>query len=279
MLNLVEYPGIAERPIGIQLFGADPDHMAEAAAIVAMRNPDFIDLNFGCPVKKVVSKNGGASILKDIELLEMIVRKVTASVDLPVTLKYRSGWDDQHIVTTEVAHIAESNGISAVCLHPRTRTAGFTGSANWDHIKQVKDLVSIPVIGSGDVVSPETGKKMFDQTGCDAIMICRASFGNPWIFNQVKHYLATGETLPGPSIEERIRVALSHLRLSIEKNGQLNGLVRMRSKLCWYIKGLPGVAKLRAELVRLPEEKDVINLFDRYTKRVRESGCEEKIAR
>ena len=259
----------SERPIGIQLFGAKPDTMAETAKIASSLNPDFIDLNFGCPAKKVVSKNGGASLLLNLPLLEKIVKKVVESVDIPVTIKYRSGWDCDNIVAVETAKIAEANGVSAVCLHPRTKVQGFAGDADWSLIGEVKQAVNIPVIGSGDIDSPRKAEQMFDKTGCDALMVCRASFGNPWIFGRIKHYLQTGEILPEPDIDTRIAVALEHLRLSIEKHDTWPGLFRMRSKLCWYLKGLPEATRIRSQLVLLPTENDVIDLLMNYKEKLK----------
>jgi len=232
----------------------------------------MIDLNFGCPARKVVAKNGGASLLLDLARLEKIISKVVGAVNLPVTIKYRSGWDDKNIVAVEVAKIAEANGVSAVCLHPRTRMSGFAGKADWSLIADVKKAVNIPVIGSGDIDSPEKAKLMFDQTGCDAVMICRASFGNPWIFKRTKHYLQTGELLPEPDIDTCIATALEHLRMSVQQNGSWHGLVSMRSKLCWYIKGCPGASSVRAKLVLLTSEKDVINLFESYKMELNRAG-------
>jgi len=263
-----------ERPIGIQLFGSNPDHMAEAARLAADFNPDFIDLNFGCPARKVVSKNGGASLLMNLPKLEQIIKSVVTAVDLPVTIKYRSGWDDKNIAAIETAKIAEANGIAAVCLHPRTVKQRFAGTANWAYIQQVKEAVAIPVIGSGDIDSPEKAKLMLDQTGCDAVMICRASFGNPWIFKRAKHYIQTGELLPEPDVDTRIAVALEHLRLSVREYGTWHGLIRMRSKLSWYIKGLPQASRLRSKLVLLPSEKDVINLLESYKNYLKDKDYE-----
>jgi len=254
----------SERPFGIQIFGAEADHMARAAAMVTKLGPDFIDLNFGCPAKKVIGKNGGSSLLRNLSELEKIIRQVAQAVDTPVTVKYRSGWDSDSIVAVEVAKIAEDNGIAAVCLHPRTRMQGFSGQADWSLIKAVKQAVKIPVIGSGDIDSPQKAKQMFDETGCDTIMIGRASFGNPWIFKSVKHYLANGELLPNPDINIRINTAIEHLRLSIKKFGSPAGLFRMRNHLCWYIKGFPGASGVRSKLVLLPTEQDVIDLLGEY---------------
>ena len=266
----------SERPIGIQLFGADPENMAEAARIAASYNPEFIDLNFGCPARKVVGKNGGASLLQNLPLMEKIISKVVNAVNLPVTVKCRSGWDENSIVAVEVGKISETNGVSAVCLHPRTRKQGFTGIADWSLIRDVKKAVKIPVIGSGDIDSPQKAKQMFDQTSCDAVMICRASFGNPWIFKQTKHFLETGELIPEPDIDIRISTALEHLHKSIRKHGEWYGLTGMRSKLCWYIKGLPGSSKMRSKLVLLPTEEDVINLFNDYREQLKEIDYETR---
>jgi tRNA-dihydrouridine synthase B len=246
--------------------------MAEASRIVTEMKPDFIDLNFGCPVKKVVGKNGGSSLLKDLPLLECIIKQVVDATALPVTIKFRSGWDDTSIVAVEVAKIAEANGVAAVCLHPRTKAQGFAGEADWALLTKVKHAIKIPVIGSGDIDSPQKAKLMFDQTGCDAVMICRASFGNPWIFKQVKTYLEKGKLISMPDIKTRIDTALNHLHQSIEKHGDYSGLVRMRGQLAWYIKGLPGASKIRAQLVRLPTEAEVIELLNNYAEKLIEQG-------
>jgi tRNA-dihydrouridine synthase B len=250
-----------EQPIGLQLFGADPDHMAEAAAFAELLGPDFIDLNFGCPAKKVVGKNGGSSLLLKLPILEEIINKTVKAVKVPVTIKYRSGWDEKNIVAVEVAKIAESCGAAAVCLHPRTRAQGFSGDANWPLIAEVKKNVEIPVIGSGDIDSPQKAKQMFDETGCDAVMICRASFGNPWIFNRTRHFLDSGVILPEPTACERINLAIRHLRLSIEHYGNPRGIYNMRSKLAWYLHGLPGATRVRTELMKNADENVVVKIL------------------
>jgi tRNA-dihydrouridine synthase B len=254
----------AERPIGLQLFGANPDHMAEAAIYAASLGPDFVDLNFGCPAKKVVGKNGGSSLLLNLPIIEEIISKVVKAVFIPITIKYRSGWDEKHIVAVEVAQIAESSGASAVCLHPRTRTQGFSGKADWSLVCKVKQAVKIPVIGSGDIDSPEKAKQMFEETGCDAIMICRASFGNPWIFSRTRHYLSTGILLAEPTAAERITMAIRHLRLSIEHYGNPRGIFNMRNKLAWYLHGLTGATRIRSELMKLTDENQIVALLSNY---------------
>jgi tRNA-dihydrouridine synthase B len=253
-----------ERPIGLQIFGADPAHMAEAAIYAQSLEPDFIDLNFGCPAKKVVGKNGGSSLLLNLSIIEQIISKVIKAVSIPVTIKYRSGWDEKHIVAVEVAQIAESLGASAICLHPRTRMQGFSGKADWSYICKVKQIVKIPVIGSGDIDSPERAKRMFDETGCDAIMICRASFGNPWIFSRTRHYLSTEILLAEPTAAERISMAIRHLRLSIERYGNPRGIYNMRNKLAWYLHGLTGATKVRTELMTLTDENQIVGLLSGF---------------
>ncbi|NLI15756.1 MAG: tRNA dihydrouridine synthase DusB [candidate division Zixibacteria bacterium] len=253
-----------ERPIGLQLFGADPGHMAEAARYAASLEPDFIDLNFGCPARKVVGKNGGSSLLLNLSLIEKIIDQTVKAVPIPVTIKYRSGWDNKHIVAVEVAQIAESCGASAVCLHPRTRVQGFSGYADWSLIAKVKQAVKIPVIGSGDIDSPVKAVRMFNETGCDAIMICRASFGNPWIFHRIKHYLTAGIELPEPTPAERINLAIRHLRMSIASYGSPRGIFSMRAKLAWYLRGLPKASKIRTDLMKLTDEYAIVKLLSDF---------------
>lgn len=256
-----------ERPIGLQLFGADPGRMAEAAIYAASLQPDFIDLNFGCPARKVVGKNGGSSLLLNLPLIEEIISRTVKAVSIPVTIKYRSGWDDKSIVAVEVARIAESCGASAVSLHPRTRAQGFSGESDWSLIAKVKKSVNIPVIGSGDIDSPQKAKRMFDETGCDAIMVCRAAFGNPWIFRRIRQYLDTGELLDETSPEERIKLAIRHLQMSIAYYGNPRGIFAMRSKLAWYLHGLPGASKIRIELMKLTDEAAIIRLLNEFANR------------
>jgi len=263
-----------ERPIGIQLFGANPDNMAQAAVIASTLNPDSINLNFGCPAKKIVGKNGGASLLLNLPMLEKIIKKVVDAVTLPVTVKYRSGWDNNNIVGVEVAKIAKDNGISAVCLHPRTKVQGFAGKADWSLIREVKHSVDIPVIGSGDIDSPQKAKLMFDTTGCDAVMVCQASFGKPWIFKRIKHYLQTGQILPEPDVTIKISTALEHLHLSIQRYGSWPGLIRMRNQLTWYLKDLPEASKIRAKIVMLTSEEGIRKLLENYKQELIDKGYE-----
>ncbi len=242
-----------EQPLGAQLFGADPNAIGEAVRkVISGFHPDLIDLNFGCPVRKVVNKNGGAAVLKDLKLTEQIVRQaVTAAGEIPVTIKIRSGWDDATPVFVEVGRIAEDSGAAAVTLHARSRSGGFSGRADWTSVKQLKDAVGIPVIGNGDIATPQDARRMLDETGCDAVMVGRAALGNPRIFKEINHYLETGRALGGPSRAERIQMAREHVRLMVEEYGEARGVLKMRKCFCWYCKGFPGASELRQRLVHV----------------------------
>lgn len=262
-INLARFD-YTEKPLGLQIFGANPDSMSMAARILAQQNPDFIDINFGCPARKVVDKNGGCSVLKNMDLLKEIVDKVVSAVKIPVTAKLRSGWDDNSIVCLKAGEIIESCGAAAITLHPRTRMQGFSGKADWSLIRELKKAVKIPVIGNGDIASPEDAKRMFDETGCDAVMIGRAAIGNPWIFKRTKYFLEHGEPLPEPSPRERIEMAFEHLDLLIDEIGLMPAIYKMRTHFCWYMKGLPQVSAVRAKLVRLNEASDIRKLLFEY---------------
>lgn len=247
----------AERPVGIQLFGANPESMAEAAKVIERLSPDFIDLNFGCPTKKIVDKNGGASVLRNLKLMKTMAESVVNSVGLPVTVKMRSGWDDSSLIFLEAGKLLQDCGIMAITLHPRTRSQGFSGKANWTHIRMLKESLDIPVIGNGDIRSFLDAKEMFEQTGCDAVMIGRASLGNPWIFGRTKEFLATGIIPPEPSPRLRIETAIRHFDMTIEEYGLPRGIFIMRSRLGWYIKGIPGASEVRGILNRLESPREI----------------------
>jgi tRNA-dihydrouridine synthase B len=253
-----------ERPFGLQLFGAKPDRMAEAAKILADMNPDFIDINFGCPAKKVVGKNGGSSILRNLKLFENIVSGIVNAVNIPVTAKMRSGWDSDSLTYIEAGKIAQECGVFAITLHPRTRAQRFGGQSDWSHIAELKEALNIPVIGNGDIRSPLDAKKMFEQTKCDAVMIGRGSFGNPWIFKSIKEYLNNGVIIPEPTPRERIELALKHFDMNIEHYGHPYGMYRMRTTFCWYIKSLQNASKARNELMKLTEPDEIKDFFYRY---------------
>jgi tRNA-dihydrouridine synthase B len=262
-MELAEFDD-SERPFGIQLFGANPDSMADAARIMEELNPDFLDINFGCPARKIVCKNGGSSILRDLDLMRKIVAKVVAAVEIPVTVKMRSGWDDRSLVYLEAGRIIEDCGAVAVTLHPRTKIQGFSGTADWSHIRELKNNVGIAVIGNGDIFTPSDAFSMFDQTGCDAVMIGRASFGNPWIFQQIKEFKINGKLPAGPSPRHRIEMALKHLDMALERYGLPRGVYLMRSRLGWYIKGLPEASAVRERLNRLVSPTRIKNLLTGY---------------
>lgn len=253
----------AERPCAVQLFGSEPEVMAEAAKLALEYKPDAIDINFGCPVPKVAGNGGGSALMKDPELAGRIVRAVVDAVDIPVTVKFRAGWDNEHLNAVEFACICEANGASALTVHGRTRTQMYAPPVNWDIIRQVKEAVSVPVIGNGDVTSPESAKALYDQTGCDLVMVGRGAMGNPWIFKRIAHYMETGELLPEPTPEERMAVLKKHINLLCQYKGEYTGMREARKHSSWYIKGMRGAAEFRRECGELETPEDLERLIDR----------------
>jgi nifR3 family TIM-barrel protein len=251
-----------ERPIGIQIYGARTDAMVKSARIAEEKRPDFIDLNFGCPVKKVALKGAGAGLLRDIPKMVEIAGAVARSVELPVTAKTRLGWDIDSIEIIEVAKRLEAVGIEALAIHGRTRAQGYKGDANWEWIAKVKEAVSIPIIGNGDVVSPQRSKEMFEQTNCDAVMIGRGAIQNPWIFKDTKHYFKTGETPEPPTLSERIHLLKKHYLFSVEYKEERVGIIEMRKHLSGYLKGLPHIAKFRLELMKFETLTPIFKRLD-----------------
>lgn len=237
-----------EKPVSMQIFGADPGIMAEAASFLEGEGADIVDINMGCPVPKVVKSGEGAALLKDLPRAAAIIRKVVASVKIPVTVKFRVGWDSHQIVASQIARIAEEQGAAGVALHARTREQFYQGKAQWDYVAEVKRKVSIPVIGNGDVDSPQAAQAMMEQTGCDGVMIGQAALGRPWIFGQVVHYLEKGVILPDPSTHRKFKIIEKHLQLQLQYSGEHRGLLEMRKHLSWYLKGMPGAAKLRDQI-------------------------------
>ncbi|WP_405725584.1 tRNA dihydrouridine synthase DusB [Anaerotignum sp.] len=237
-----------ERPVAVQLFGSDPEILGAMAKKIETYPIDIIDVNMGCPAPKIVKNGEGSCLMKTPELVGKIVKSLVESQSKPVTIKFRKGFDDDHINAVEIAKIAEANGASAVAVHGRTREQYYSGKADWDIIKQVKAAVNIPVIGNGDVFTPQDAKNLFEHTGCDAIMVGRGAQGNPWIFKRILHYLETGELLPEPTGEERVEKALRHAQMLIDYKGEYIGVREMRKHMAWYMKGMPGAAELRGKL-------------------------------
>lgn len=253
-LDIFDY----ERPVGIQIFGGDEEAMAMSARIVDAVNPDLIDINFGCPVKKVVCKGAGAAVLKDVDLMVRLTKAVIKSTSLPVTVKTRLGWDHDMINIDEVAERLQDIGVQALSIHGRTRAQLYKGEADWSHIARVKDnpRITMPIFGNGDVDSPEKALEYKNKYGVDGIMIGRAAIGYPWIFDEVKHYMKTGENLPKPSVSDRVEAARNHLKWSMEWKGERLGIVEMRRHYTNYFKGIANFKEFRTKLVTLdfPDE-------------------------
>lgn len=255
-LDIFDY----ECPVGIQIFGGDEEAMALSAKIVATVNPDLVDINFGCPVKKVVSKGAGAGVLKDIDLMVRLTKAVVNSTHLPVTVKTRLGWDEQSINIEEVAERLQDVGISALTIHARTRSQMYKGHSDWSYIAKVKNnpRIHIPIFGNGDIDSPEKALEYRNTYGVDGIMIGRAAIGYPWIFNEIKHYFATGKLLPSPTISDRVEAAKNHLLWSVEWKGERQGVLEMRRHYANYFKGIPNFKEHRQRLVTLDSSEEII---------------------
>lgn len=234
-----------ERPVSLQLFGSDPDLMAEIARQIEPRNFDILDINMGCPVPKVVNNGEGSALMKNPKLVHEIVSKVSKAIEKPLTVKIRKGFTEDCVNAVEIAKIAEDAGAAAIAVHGRTREQYYAGNADWDIIRQVKEAVSIPVIGNGDVDSPKKAEALVRETGCDGIMIGRAVQGNPWLFSQILHYQKTGELLPKPGMEEVKEMILRHAKMQLEYKGNYTGMREMRKHVAWYTTGMPHSASVR----------------------------------
>lgn len=234
-----------ERPVSLQLFGSDPDLMAEIARQIEPRNFDILDINMGCPVPKVVNNGEGSALMKNPRLVHEIVSKVSNAIEKPLTIKIRKGFAEDCVNAVEIAKIAEDAGAAAVAVHGRTREQYYAGNADWDIIRKVKEAVSIPVIGNGDVDSPQKAEALVRETGCDGIMIGRAVQGNPWLFSQILHYQKTGELLPKPGMEEVKEMILRHAKMQLEYKGNYTGMREMRKHVAWYTAGMPHSASVR----------------------------------
>lgn len=252
-----------ERPMANQIFGGDPETMAKAAETAASFNPDFIDINMGCPAPKVISSGGGSALLKNPALAGRIVKAVVNATDLPVTVKIRSGWDENSINAVEVAKIVEANGASAITVHGRTRAQMYAPFADTEIIKKVKEAVKIPVIGNGDVVSAEDAKRMYETTGCDMVMVGRGAMGRPWIFAQINALLKEGKELPEPDLYEKSKILLKQIELMHIYKDPHNAILESRKHTAWYMHGLKGAATLRKMCATISSIDDIKNIIDK----------------
>jgi nifR3 family TIM-barrel protein len=253
-----------ERPFGVQIFGGREEAMEGAAQIAESNNPDVVDINFGCPVYNVVKRGAGSACLKDLSLMESMAGSVVDAVnDTPVTAKTRLGWDDRTIKIQEAALMLQDLGIKALTVHARTRCQKYKGDARWEWLKKLKNTpgLEIPVIGNGDVTSPEDAKRMFDETGVDGVMIGRGAIGNPWIFERTRHFLETGELLPEPSVDDRIELCAEQLRRSVEHHGERYGVIIMKKHYGQYLKGIRNSRKLRAKIMEEKEMQPILDLL------------------
>lgn len=262
-LDIFDY----ERPVGIQIFGGDEEAMALSAKIVETVNPDLLDINFGCPVKKVVCKGAGAGVLKDVDLMVRLTKAVIKSTHLPVTVKTRLGWDESSINIDEVAERLQDIGVQALTIHARTRAQMYKGHSDWSHIHRIKEnpRIQIPVFGNGDIDSPEKALEFKNKYGVDGIMIGRAAIGYPWIFNEIKHFFQTGEHLPIPTILDRIQAAKNHLIWSVEWKGERLGIIEMRRHYTNYFKGIHGFKDFKQKLVTTDGINQMMAIFEEIT--------------
>ncbi len=260
-----------ERPVGIQIFGGDEEAMALSAEIVDTVHPDLLDINFGCPVKKVVTKGAGAAVLKDVDLMVRLTAACVRSTRLPVTVKTRLGWDHNSINIMEVAERLQDAGIAALSIHGRTRSQLYKGEADWEPIARVKEnpRITIPIFGNGDIDSPEKALLYKNRYGVDGIMIGRAAIGYPWIFREIKHYLSTGDHLPPPSIEDRVEVIRKHLYRSVDWKGLVPGINEMRRHYNNYLRGLPNIREYRQQLVMARSREEIDDLLEEIGRRYR----------
>lgn len=252
-----------ERPVSLQLFGSEPDLMAEIARQIEPRNFDILDINMGCPVPKVVNNGEGSALMKNPKLVHEIVSKVSRAIQKPVTVKIRKGFTEDSVNAVEIAKILEDAGAAAVAVHGRTREQYYSGQADWEIIRKVKEAVSIPVIGNGDVDSPQKAEALVKETGCDGIMIGRAVQGNPWLFSRILHYQKTGEVLPGPGMEEVKEMILRHAKMQLKYKGDYTGMREMRKHVAWYTTGMPHSASVRRMVNEVESYEQLVELVSR----------------
>lgn len=253
-----------EHPVSLQIFGSDPEIMSEMAKKIEERPFDILDINMGCPVPKVVNNGDGSALMKNPVLAGKIIEKTARAIKKPVTVKIRKGFDDAHINAVEMAKVAEASGAAAIAVHGRTREQYYSGRADWDIIRQVKEAVKIPVIGNGDILTPEDAIRMEEQTGCDGFMIARGAQGNPWIFAQILHYFKTGEHLPKPTAEEMVQMMLRHARMQLAFKGDYTGIREIRKHAAWYTAGYPNAARLRSAINEVESYEQLEELFGRF---------------
>ena len=269
----------SERPISQQIFGSDVESFVSAAKYIEENmHPDIIDINMGCPVPKVaVRSQAGAALLKNPEKIREIVEAVVKSVNVPITVKIRSGWDFNNINAVEVAKICEEAGASAICVHPRTRSQGYSGNADWNIIKEVKENVSIPVIGNGDIKSAQDAERMLKETRCDAIMVGRGILGNPWLIKEIDYYLNKGILIEKPTDVERVEMAIRHLKNLSEQKIEKLAVLEIRNHIAWYLKGLKGSNEIKNEVYKYNNVDDIMKILEKYKKKIKEEVSESKV--
>ncbi len=250
-------------PLSVQIFGSNPDAMGKAAAIVVERGAHLVDINMGCPTPKIVKNGEGSALMKNPELAGKIVESVVKAIPgIPVTVKFRKGWDEDSVNAVEFARIVEAAGASAVSVHGRTRNQFYSGKADWKIIEQVKAAVAVPVIGNGDVWTPQDAVRLLESTGCDGIMVGRGAMGNPWLFRQIVHYLQYREELPPPTAQERIDTAIRHLELMVESKGEHVAVFEMRKHAAWYTKGIRGAARIREIINQARTQQEIVDILN-----------------